>query len=84
MRNVLILNLSMADFNILRLIGQRALEKSALLPLITGGKRKRIRKLVSDLIRIGYRLFRHGRRWILRINGKNPWLPVFRELYPNC
>jgi len=79
--NALILSLAMMAFNTLRLIGQRALEKTALLPINTNATRKRIRKVIADLICIGCKLVRHGRRWILRINERNPWLPVFRELY---
>lgn len=79
--NALILSLAMAAFNTLRLIGQRALDKSVLLPIKTNATRKRLRKVIADLICIGCKLVRHGRRWILRINERNPWLPVFRELY---
>ncbi len=79
--NALILNLAMIAFNTLRLIGQRALAKENLLPVQNQVKRKRLRKVISDLINIGCKLVRHGRKWILRISQNNPWLPVFRELY---
>lgn len=79
--NALILQVAMVAFNTLRLIGQRALGKADLLPLKTTATRKRIRKVLSDLITIGCKLVRHGRRWILRITEQNPWLPVFREVY---
>jgi hypothetical protein len=79
--NALILSLAMMAFNTLRFIGQRALEETALLPVKANATRKRIRKVISDLICIGCKLVRHGRRRILRINENNPWLPVFRILY---
>lgn len=79
--NALVLSLAMTAFNTLRLIGQRALKQSALLPMKTTAARKRLRKVLSDLICIGCKVVRHGRRWILRINEKNPWLPMFNEIY---
>jgi len=79
--NALVLSLAMTAFNTLRLIGQRALKQSALLPMKTTAARKRLRKVISDLICIGCKVVRHGRRWILRINEKNPWLPMFNEIY---
>ncbi len=79
--NALILNLAMMAFNTLRLIGQRALDKAALLPLKIEAPRKRLRKVLSDLIYIGCKLVYRSRHWRLYINKKNPWLPVFRELY---
>jgi hypothetical protein len=79
--NALILKLAMLAFNTLRLIGQRSLEKAALLPMKVEVKRKRLRKVISDIMNIGCKFVRHGHYFILRISDTNPWLPVFRELY---
>lgn len=79
--NALILTIAMMAFNALRWIGQRSLAKPDVLPVQTDVMRKRIRKILSDLIYIGCKVVSHGRRWILRIHKRNPWLPVFRELY---
>jgi len=79
--NGLVLAISMLAFNTLRFIGQRALAKKELLPAPPTVARKRLRKVISDLILIGCKLVRHGRQLILRIWKGNPWLPVFRELH---
>jgi hypothetical protein len=51
------------------------------LPVKTEVTRKRLRKFITDLILIGCKLVSHGRRWIVRVSEKNPWFPIFRELY---
>lgn len=79
--NALILTLAMVAFNTLRIIGQKALDKVALVPIKIEVKRKRLRKVISDIMNIGCKFVRHGRCFILRISDTNPWLPVFRELY---
>jgi len=79
--NALILILSMFAFNTLRFIGQSALALPELLPIQTDVSRKRIRKVISDLILIGCKLVKHGRQFTLRVFEDNPWLPIFRELY---
>ena len=79
--NSLILHLAMIAFNTLRWIGQLALEKSDLLPYKHKVFRKRIRKVISDLICIGCKIITRSRRKIIYIWEKNPWLPVFKEIY---
>jgi len=79
--NEMFLVLSMMAFNALRLIGQKALAKESLLPVKTNVKRKRLRKVISDLITIGCKLVSHAGRSVLKISMDNPWLPVFKELY---
>lgn len=79
--NSLLLKVAMLAFNTLRLIGQRSLEKTALLPMKVEAKRKRLRKVISDIMNIGCKFVRHGHCLFLRISSTNPWLPVFRELY---
>jgi len=79
--NNIFLILSMMAFNALRLIGQNALARKSLLPVKTGVKRKRLRKVISDLITMGCKLVRHAGQYVLKISMGNPWLPVFRELY---
>ena len=51
--NSLILTVAMRAFNTLRFIGQKALAAKGLLPVKTEVKRKRLRKVIDDLIRIG-------------------------------
>jgi hypothetical protein len=83
--NALVLTLAMVAFNTLRWIGQSALAAGSLLPGKSGPAsmplRKRLRKVISDLIMIGCKLVQHGRSWVLKINQSNPWLPVFMQLH---
>lgn len=79
--NSLILHLAMIALNTLRRIGQLALEKNDLLPYKHNVLRKRIRKVISDLIHVACKMVSHARQKIIYIWEKNPWLPVFKELY---
>jgi hypothetical protein len=78
--NSLILKLAMLAYNALRRIGQSALAQVKLLPYKTSVFRKRIRKVISDIMYTACKFVRHERRFILRLCADNPWLPVFREL----
>jgi len=80
--NSLVLNIAMLAFNTLRLIGQTALGKAALLPYKTETMRKRLKKVISDLILVSCKLVWHSRQWTIKIFHENPWLPIFKELYP--
>ena len=82
--NKLILQLAMMAFNTLRFIGQTALKYKALLPAETKVKRKRLRKVISDLIYIACKYVRRSRQYFIRIWEKNPWGSVFREVYRQC
>jgi hypothetical protein len=70
--NALLLSLAMLAFNTLRWIGQSAMDKKSLMPLHCDAAswpiRKRLRKVLSDLIMIGCKLVHHGRSWILKIS----------------
>ena len=79
--NAILLHIAMVSFNTLRYIGQKAMEYSSDLPYKHKGKRKRLRKVISDLIRISCKLVHHGNRWILRLWEQEPWLVVFRKVY---
>ena len=83
--NALVLTVAMVAFNTLRWIGQSALATGSLLPITpdpdNAPLRKRLRKVISDLIMIGCKLVHHGRTWILNISHSNPWLPVFMHLH---
>lgn len=83
--NALLLSLAMLAFNTLRWIGQSAMATGTLMPIrldaASSPTRKRLRKVLSDLIMIGCKLVYHGRSWILKISQSNPWLPVFMQLH---
>jgi len=79
--NALVLTLAMIAFNTLRYIGQSAMALPNLLPISSSAKRKRLRKVIDDLINIACKLVYRGRRFILRVWKENPWLPIFSELH---
>lgn len=93
--NALILSLGMLAYNALRLIGQCALDEDAKLPpeqkpplkrVAKRGhkprmKRRRLRRVIQDLMYLSAKLVRTGRRWCLRLSRHNPWSAVCRALY---
>jgi hypothetical protein len=93
--NALVLGLGMVAYNVLRLIGRSALDLDATLeaddrPPIKrvagqGGrprmKRRRLRRVIQDLMYQAVKLVRTGRRWCLRLSRCNPWSAVYRALY---
>lgn len=79
--NSLILHISMIVFNTLRFIGQKALKFKELLPYKHRGKRKRLRKVIDDLIRVSCKIVRHSNQWKIKLWQHDPWYLVFAELY---
>jgi hypothetical protein len=93
--NALVLGLGMVAYNALRLIGQGALEIDPTLPpddqppikRVAGEgdrprmKRRRLRRVIQDLMYQAVKLVRTGRRWCLRLSRCNPWSAVCRALY---
>ena len=84
MVNAILLKLALISFNILRFIGQTALSFSDALPYETGVKRKRLRKVIDDLIRIAVKIVKHSRKTFIRLWEKDPWLDSFRLVYQTC
>lgn len=82
--NEILLKTAMLSFNILRFIGQTALSLKDSLPYKTKSKRKRLRKVIDDLIRVSVKIINHSRRSILRLWEKDPWLECFRNIYKVC
>ena len=79
--NALLLHIAMIAFNALRLIGQTALSFQEELPYKTGVLRKRLRKVIDDLIRVGFKLVYHSRKWLLKLWSHDPWLSIYSKLY---
>lgn len=79
--NEIILHTAMIAFNTLRLIGQSALQFQELLPYRHKGKRKRLRKVIDDLIRISCKVVSHARKLAIKIWEKDPWYELFEQLY---
>jgi hypothetical protein len=79
--NAMLLHVAMVVFNVLRHIGQTALRFTRNLPYWHKGRRKRIGKVISDLIRVSCKLVHHAQRWTLRLWEHDPWLAVFKQVY---
>jgi hypothetical protein len=79
--NELILTIAMVAFNVLRFIGQAAIKEKEYLPYKTNVHRKRLGKVIRDLILIPGKLVFHAGKLIFRVSQYNPWLPVFKRLY---
>jgi len=74
--NKIVLAVAMNAYNALKLLGQKSLEKEGRKKF----KRKRLRKVIRDLICVAGKLVKHGRELIFKINEKDPMLPVFLRL----
>ncbi len=79
--NSVIMHIAMIAFNALRLIGQTALTFKEDLPYEHKVIRKRLRKVIDDLIRVGCKITRHAHIWWIKLWDHDPWLPVFSRLY---
>lgn len=79
--NSVLLYIAMIAFNALRFIGQTALTFKEDLPYKTKVLRKRLRKVIDDLIRVGCKIVYHSREWWIKLWDQDPWLPVFSRLY---
>jgi hypothetical protein len=79
--NTLLLHIAMIAFNTLRMIGQTALQFAQDLPYRHKGKRKRLRKVIDDLIRISCKLVLHARKFKVKLWCHDPWYAVFRSTY---
>ena len=82
--NGMILQVAMVAFNTLRFIGQRSVEREEVLPVPPTGFRKRLRKVMDDLVRVAVKVVQHGRTTYLKLWAKDPWLLCFKQLYYLC
>ena len=74
--NKILLAIAMNAYNTLRLLGQKSIEPE----LRTKHRRKRLCKVISDIICIGGKFIKHAGYFILRIYEKDPMLPMFLRL----
>jgi hypothetical protein len=79
--NNLFLRLALLAYNALRIIGQRALQMKAQLPVKLKVERRRLRSVMQDLIYIGCKLIRHAGAEILKFGRHCPWFGVFEKIY---
>jgi len=82
--NAILLKLAMLSFNILRFIGQTSLASPDALPYKTDSKRKRLRKVIDDLIRVAVKIVRHARQTYIRLWEQDPWFACFKQIYSVC
>lgn len=81
--NAMILQVAMVAFNILRFLGQSVLGMEEL-PYKTEVMRKRLRKVIDDLIRVAVKLVFHARHHVIKLWDRDPWLGCFQKLYDIC
>jgi hypothetical protein len=78
--NKIILATAVLAFNALRKIGQAALESEKYPCTKEKPQRKRLGKVISDLIQVAGKYIRHAREKIYKICIDNPWRLVFIEI----
>jgi hypothetical protein len=74
--NKIVLAVAMNAYNTLKVLGQKSLEGEGKKKV----QRKRIGKVIRDLICVAGKLVKHGRELIFKINEKDPVLQVFQRL----
>jgi len=75
--NCMLLSVGMCAFNVLRFIGQSALEHKELLPEKTESFRKRLGKVILEMIHMACKLVHHSRQLAVAIWEGHPWTPIF-------
>lgn len=78
--NILVLSLAAVAYNVLRLIGQQSLLKKDA-PLRHPAKRRRLKTVMQEMLRVAAQLTEHARRVALNFGRHCPAFQVWRELY---
>ena len=79
--NATILQTAMIAFNVLRKIGQDLLSFAGDLPIKLTMKRRRLRKVIQDIIYMACKYVQTGNRFKLRLGAYCPWYNPFKRLY---
>jgi hypothetical protein len=85
--NALVLECGLVAYNALRLCGQESLRQDKKLPpeqkmpIRKKIRRRRLRRVIQDMIYMACRLVRHARRWSLAFWKNNPWRSVWQRIY---
>jgi len=74
--NKIVLAVAMNAYNALKMLGQKSIGKGNGKKV----KRRRLGKVIRDLICVAGKLVKHGRELIFKINEKDPMLPAFLRL----
>jgi hypothetical protein len=75
--NRIVLAIAMNAYNALRILGQKSIEKAGTRKKF---KRKRLGKVIRDLICVAGKLVRHAGRLVLKVYEEDPAAPVFLRL----
>jgi hypothetical protein len=78
--NVLVLSLAAVAYNVLRLIGQQSLLKKEA-PLRHPAKRRRLKTVMQEMMRVAAQLTEHARRLALNFSRHCPAFEVWSSLY---
>ena len=78
--NALVLELSMIAFNILRMIGQKALGKKNP-KLKQSVQRRRHRTVINNLVNMACHVIEHARQMVIGLGCSNVWRDVFRHVH---
>lgn len=85
--NELVLTCGLVAYNILRLIGQSALDENRNLPpekqmpIRKAVQRRRLRSVIQDLMYLASRLVHHARGWVLKLPELSPWQSVWQRVH---
>ena len=79
--NATILQTAMIAFNILRKIGQDLLSFAGDLPIKLTMKRRRLRKVMQDIIYMACKYVKTANRFKLKLGAYCPWFNPFKRLY---
>jgi hypothetical protein len=74
--NKIVFSVAMTAYNTLKMLGQKAIERKGRKKF----KRKRIRKVIQDLICVAGKLVKHGRELIFKMSKREPMLPIILRL----
>lgn len=84
--NRVLLLLGCLVFNALRQLGQqtlrtRGVDSDERAPVRSPPRRRRLRSVIDDIVRIAARVIVSGRRWTLSLGNGNPWAGVWLRLW---
>lgn len=79
--NATVLQTAMVAFNVLRKIGQNLLSYADDLPIKLTMKRRRLRKVIQDIIYMACKYVKTGNRFKLILGAYCPWFNSFKRLY---
>ncbi len=68
-------------FNVLRMLGQGALEEPDLMPVKADVQRRRAASVIRDLVFVAVKRVRHAGRVLLKFGRRCPWFETFRAVY---